>query len=234
MNQTLKPKKIILWLSNEQYKDETQLPQSLLKLKERGLEICFCEDLKPHKKYFYTMQQYPEDVIVTVDDDIFYPENHLEMLWKKHLEYPKDVCCWFAHKLAYDKNGKISRYKEWQSGISGCTEPTYQIMAVGCGGVLYPPHCLSKKVFRLEDIKELCPVTDDLWLKAMEVEAGTKVVRCTEKSQVFYGFLETRKTGLFTENANKNGNDEAIHAIMTRYPQISEKLYSDYKGNEMH
>lgn len=233
MNQTLKPKKIILWLSNEQYKDETDLPQSLTKLKERGLEIYFCEDLKPHKKYFYTMQKYPEDVVVTVDDDIFYPENHLEMLWKKHLEYPKDVCCWYAHRITYDENGKISSYKEWESGISGCTEPDYQIMAVGCGGVLYPPHCLSEKVFCLEEIRELCPVTDDLWLKAMEVEAGSKVVRCAEESQVFYGFLQTRKTGLFTENANRNGNDDAIHAIMTRYPQISEKLYSDYKENKM-
>jgi len=224
MNQTLKPKKIILWLSQEQYQTEESIPQSLRALKKRGLEIRFCEDIKPHKKYYHTMQEYPDDIVVTVDDDIFYPENHLEMLWKKHLEYPDAVCCWFAHKIKFDEQGNIKKYKEWESGVSGCTVPTIQIMAVGCGGVLYPPHKLSERLFSIKDITELCPVTDDIWLKAMEVVNGVKVVRCVEESQVFFGFLETRKNGLFTENANRDGNDTAIAAIAGRFPGIW-KLY---------
>lgn len=229
MNQTLKPKKIILWLSKEQFIGEETLPKSLLILKERGLEIRFCTDLKPHKKYFYVMQEYPEDIIVTVDDDIFYPENHLEMLWKKHLEFPAAVCCWFAHRITYNAVGKIEEYRKWDGGISGETTPSFQVMAVGCGGVLYPPHSLSMNVFKKEDIFTLCPVTDDLWLKAMEIENETKTVRCTESSQVFYGFLKTRKTGLFTENADKAGNDEAIAAIMEKYPHVEKILYEDFK-----
>ena len=73
MNQTMKPKKIILWLSEEQFQTEESIPQTLLALRKRGLEIRFCEDIKPHKKYFHTMQEYPDDIVVTVDDDIFYP-----------------------------------------------------------------------------------------------------------------------------------------------------------------
>lgn len=229
MNQTLKPKKIILWLSEKEFDGESSLPEELLRLKERGLEICFCDDIKPHKKYYYTMKEYPDDIVVTIDDDIFYPENHLEMLWKKHLEYPEAVCCWFAHKMQYNGQGKVAEYKEWESGISGFTTPSLQIMAVGCGGVLYPPRTLSEQVFCLEDIKKLCPATDDLWLKAMEVKKGTKVVRCVEKSQVFYGLLQTRKTGLFTENADKNGNDEAMKAIVESFPEVESRLYKDRK-----
>lgn len=220
MNQTMKLKKIILWLSEEQFQTEESIPQTLLALRKRGLEIRFCEDIKPHKKYFHTMQEYPDDIVVTVDDDIFYPENHLELLWKKHLEYPEAVCCWFAHKIKFDEQGNIKKYKEWESGVSGYTVPTLQIMAVGCGGVLYPPHKLSERLFCLKDIAELCPVTDDLWLKAMEMANGVKVVRCVKESQVFFGFLQTRKNGLFTENANRDGNDMAIEAIEGRFPGI--------------
>lgn len=232
MNQTFQPGKIILWLAKEQFDGEKDLPDSLLNLKKRGLEIRFCEDLRPHKKYYYAMQEYPENVIVTVDDDIFYPEDHLEKLWKKHLEYPQAVCCWFAHRITYDGQGKIGSYQNWESGVSGNTTPSFQIMAVGCGGVLYPPHSLSDRVFDRDEIIKLCPVTDDLWLKAMEIANETKTVRCIEESQVFYGFLKTRKTGLFVDNAEKSGNDEAVRAIMERYPQIERKLYEDFQNGE--
>ncbi len=229
MNQTMKPKKIILWLAKDQFQKEEMLPAKLLQLKKRGLEIAYCEDLKPHKKYYYTMQQYPTDVVVTADDDIFYPENHLEMLWKKHEEYPEAVCCWYAHELNYTQEGHIALYHTWRGGVSGYTKPSMQIMAVGCGGVLYPAGEYRNKLFNLEDIRTLCPVTDDIWLKAIEVKFGIQVVRVTEESQIFYGLLETRKSGLFTENANKNGNDTAIRAVMLKYPDIQEKLFADWQ-----
>ena len=54
LNQTLKPKRVILWLAKEQFPDQ-QLPESVQRLTGRGLEIRYCEDLKSHKKYFEAM-----------------------------------------------------------------------------------------------------------------------------------------------------------------------------------
>ena len=79
--QTHKPCKIILWLSKEQF-ENTILPQKLVQLKKYGLEIKWCDDLKPHKKYFYCMQEYSDKCIVIADDDVFYPKNHLKILWE--------------------------------------------------------------------------------------------------------------------------------------------------------
>ena len=76
LNQTKQPQRVILWLAEEQFQDK-KIPKRLMQLQKRGLEILYCEDLKPHKKYFYTMQEYPECFVVTADDDIFYPENHI-------------------------------------------------------------------------------------------------------------------------------------------------------------
>ncbi len=81
LNQTVKPRSVMLWLANEQFpKREDELPEKLLALKKYGLEIRFCEDLRPHKKYYYTMKENPECYVITVDDDVFYPENLVEEL----------------------------------------------------------------------------------------------------------------------------------------------------------
>ncbi len=61
-----------------------KLPESVQRLTTRGLEICYCEDLKSHKKYFEAMKQFPQEIIVTADDDILYPENHLEKNYGRH------------------------------------------------------------------------------------------------------------------------------------------------------
>ena len=229
MNQTMKAGRIILWLSNEQFSGtDEDLPKSLTNLKKRGLEIRYCKNMMPHKKYFYVMQENPEAVVVTIDDDIFYPENHLEMLWKKHLEYPEAVCCWYAHKIKYDDKGKILPYNDWESDVPGYGEPTMQLLAVGCGGVLYPVKRMPKELFSEEQIRKLCLMTDDLWLKSMEVLSDIPVVRCVEDSLIFYGFLQTRHKGLFASNADRDGNDVAMGNILENYPAVQELLYRDF------
>lgn len=228
MRQTKRAGRILLWLSEEQFSGrEEDLPKQLVKLKKRGLEIRYCKDLMPHKKYFYVMQENPEAVVVTIDDDIFYPENHLEMLWNRHLEYPEAVCCWYAHKIEYSEKGKILPYNQWESDVPGYETPSLQLLAVGCGGVLYPVKKMPKELFSEEQIRRLCIRTDDLWLKTMEVLWDIPVVRCVEDSLIFYGFLQTRHKGLFADNADKDGNDVAMRNILSEYPQVQKKLYED-------
>lgn len=60
--------------------------------------------LKSHKKYYYAMQEYPEDIIVLVDDDMFYPYNTVEKLMKMHEKYPSDICTMTAQVIVKEKN----------------------------------------------------------------------------------------------------------------------------------
>lgn len=85
--------RILLWLSKEEFPEEAQLPANLLRLKEKGLDIRFCDNIRSFKKVFYTAQEFENDVIVTADDDALYPENWLEGLWDTHEKYPGCVCC---------------------------------------------------------------------------------------------------------------------------------------------
>jgi RimJ/RimL family protein N-acetyltransferase len=58
LRQTVKPDKIILWLADTQFESLEKIPRELREQQKRGLTIRFCDDLKSHKKYFYTMQEY--------------------------------------------------------------------------------------------------------------------------------------------------------------------------------
>lgn len=230
MNQTYKPKRIILWLDREQFPDGNGIPNKLKALQKRGLEIRFCEDLKPHKKYFYTMKENPEEIVVTVDDDVLYPENHLEQLWELHLNYPNAVCCQYAHRIRYDEKGQFAAYEKWDSSNGEGGIPTLQIMPVGCGGVLYPPHMLDEELFNKEAIQRLCLMMDDLWLKSMAVLHGTKAVMYNDVSLIYFDVLGTRKSGLQHSNAGEKKNDVAISAIVNEYPEVLRILYEDWKA----
>lgn len=88
----MKPDEIILWLAEEQFNGIDSLPKALLEQQKRGLTIRFCDDLRSHKKYYYTMQEYPRDIVILVDDDMFYPKDTIKKLWKLHKKYPNDIC----------------------------------------------------------------------------------------------------------------------------------------------
>ena len=94
--------RILLWLSKEEFPEEAQLPENLLRLKERGLDIRFCDNIRSFKKVFYTAQEFENDVIITADDDALYPENWLEGLWDTHEKYPGCVCCYRAHEITFE------------------------------------------------------------------------------------------------------------------------------------
>ncbi len=88
--QTIRPDRIILWLADEQYPDKKAVEMRLKKYKKLGLEIQYCDDLRSHKKYFYTMKKYPEAIVITADDDIIFSEDMLEKLLKTYLKYPEN------------------------------------------------------------------------------------------------------------------------------------------------
>lgn len=219
LRQTCKPSKIILWLADSQFNSIEKLPKRLRDQQKRGLEIKFCDDLRSHKKYYYSMLHYPDAIIITVDDDTFYPENLVQNLLDTHNKYPDAVCCYYAHMMVVEK-GEIARYSRWISGADGYCEPSHYMVPIGCEGVLYPPGCLYEDVFDKKKIKELSPLADDLWLKAMASLNNVKAVKCFEKSIVFANIIDFKNINLHSINAGQNMNDKQLDNIITQYPKL--------------
>ena len=73
--QSMKPDLIVLWLAKSQFKTLDDLPDSLKRLQKYGLKIKLCDDLKSHKKYYYALKEFNEDIVILADDDMFYPND---------------------------------------------------------------------------------------------------------------------------------------------------------------
>lgn len=221
LRQTHSAEKIILWLAESQFESIDKLPKKLLKQRERGLEIKFCEDLRSHKKYYYTMKNYPNAIVITVDDDTIYPENLVENLMSTHKRYPNTICCNLAHMMTIE-DGRVTPYINWESGANGYDKPSDYIVPIGCEGVLYPPGCLNENLFDKNQIKELCPLADDLWLKAMATLNGVKAVKSHPISITYANLISAKRNSLNKVNVNENMNDEQISNILSRYPKLKE------------
>lgn len=219
LRQTSSPEKIILWLAESQFESIDKLPKKLLAQQKYGLEIKFCEDLRSHKKYYYSMKNYPEYIVITVDDDTFYPENLVENLIATHNRYPNTICCNLGHLITIEE-GTVASYLNWSSGADGCDYPSDYLVPIGCEGVLYPPGCLHENVFDKKLIEELCPLADDLWLKAMATLNGVAAVKCNATSITYANLASAKIDSLNKINVEENMNDKQINNIIEKYPEL--------------
>lgn len=69
----------------------------------------------------------------------------------------------------------FSVYRKWTKVFTMPVNSSLQNVAIGCGGIYYPPHWYGEELFDWKIISEHCPSADDLWLKANELKRRVKV-----------------------------------------------------------
>jgi len=216
--QTMKPDVIFLCLTKEEVKDKAELPASLLALEEYGLQIFFVDDnLKPHNKYLFAVQEYPNSLLITIDDDNMYDKYLIAELYSSYLQYPSAVSAQRVHKIINDKSGNVLSYNKWGYEYKKETEPSLGLFATGVGGVLYPPDVLPDEAFDAVKIRELCMNADDIWLKFMELKNNVPVVWVKGQRVHPYTIKHTQKITLSKSNYHKNQNDKYIAALENYY-----------------
>jgi len=217
LRQKAKPDKIVLWLYADEFDGRQSLPRKLLRLEKRGLEIRFCgENLMPHKKYYYTMLEYPDANVITVDDDIFYPPDFMIKLLKYHHSYPEEIVCTIGRKIKIVDN-KIYPYREWEH-IKLDSTPSFQTIPIGAGGVLFPARSLPPESFDKEKITINVLMNSDLWLKIMSLKAETRVVCISgEYKKLFIPLLYRNDIKLMKTNIGKGRNDRVLKKLMELY-----------------
>lgn len=230
LNQTIKPDKLILWLAEEQFPlKEEELPDALLKLKAKGLTICWCEDLRAYKKLIPALRQYPHDILVTADDDAYYAENWLELLYR---DYEKFKYCGnyiYCHRVTKffkpdDKWHIISANR------SVWPQPTYLHKLVGLGGVLYPPYSLYRDIFDTEKFQALAPTNDDIWFWFMALLNGRKIKLIAEAIPCPVPVEGSQEVGSLCK-INDSGEKlfwKDFASLLKAYPEISGLLEREY------
>jgi len=217
LRQREKPDKILLWLYSGEFNGKQTMPKNLLKLEKRGLEIRFCdENLMPHKKYYYTMLEFPNANIITVDDDLFYPSDLIEKLLKYHKEYPESIISTITRQIRVKQN-KFMPYREWDY-LKVNSEPDYRNLPIGAGGTLYPAGALHKDVFKIEILRKIALKADDLWLKIMCIRNRTKVASIAgEYPRFFIPVIQKNKRPLMNINIGKGQNDKVFNNLLEYY-----------------
>lgn len=225
LNQSVKADKIIVWLGPDV--QETDITKEMRSLEQYGVEYVFVPlNLRPHKKYYYAMQQYPEAIIITVDDDVVYEEDTVQSLLQTHRKYPRAVCARRVHYMAV-KDQRILPYNDWKQECRDIKRPSFRLIPTGVGGVLYPPHLLYQDIFDLEKIQALCLNADDIWLKWMGLLAGVPVVWTPCLMTLPPVIDSTQEIALFKYNVNQSSNDEYISRLMEAYPEVIHLLINN-------
>ncbi len=216
MQQTMKANKIVLWLDKNF--ENKMLPTSLLRQVERGLEIKFTKDIKSYKKLIPALKEFPNDVIITVDDDVIYEFDFLEKFIRAHLEDPNSIYAGRIHSMTFDEKGNLKPYMEWNWNCA--SEPSKHLVT-GVGGVLYPPHSLYEDVDKEEIFMSLSPSADDVWFTAMAKLNGTdikKVETRNPRGEDYVSNDAVQDIGLFNINVGGEGhNDKQIKAVFSKY-----------------
>lgn len=85
------------------------------------------------------LNQQPDEVIITFDDDIIYPVDAIKRLMDKHIQYPDCIVCERAQAIDYEKDGTLKNPGRWKT-ISkiGCKQPSYSLNPSPGGGCLIP------------------------------------------------------------------------------------------------
>lgn len=217
IRQTVLPDKIILYLSSCQFPAKAGLPDFSL-YEKYGFEISWHEeDIGAHKKYYYAMQQYPKDTIITIDDDFYYEHTMIEEFINYHKKFPKAVLARRAHVVTWMQDGNIAPYNSWYfESFTYIGVPRMDLLATGCSGILYPPNIFNPEVFNKNMFMKKAPYADDIWLKIMELYSNIPVVLVKPfiNDSGLEGYVEN---GLFNSYNADGGNDIQLHALLEAY-----------------
>ena len=221
------PDKIVLYLDTQKFPSEI-IPSELEILKKEApiFEVRFDEaDIRSYKKLIPALRDFPNDTIVTIDDDIYYHPNMLQQLVCLHKQVPRAIIAHRVRKVKLNAPYRQWRKYKWYDFIFKKLSFSHLALQTGVGGVLYPPHSLDEKMLDSAIFMKLAPTVDDIWFWAAAVSKGTYVVPVPGWHKKLIEIGKPKKFSLKTVNL-KPGNDrnrEALDKILETYPDLRRK-----------
>lgn len=226
LNQNVKNIQVVLWLAREEFPNkEDSIPMELKKIICKNFCIEWCNNVYSYNKLIPALIKYKDKIIITVDDDVIYPDNWLNLLLDSYINDPFSIHCHRGHKVII-KNGKIASYRSWPKRIS-IYKSLFSNFMTGVGGVLYPVGALHKNVINYKLFLNLCRYGDDIWFWAMSVLNNTKIRIIKNGINKYYNIEGTQEDNLYEENTIRGRNDIMISNVIKKYPQILVKLYNE-------
>lgn len=213
--QTIKPKYICLNLPRVYKRDNTTFQEPLpdFIVNNPFVYVNWCEDIGPATKVIPTAQveRDPDTLILSIDDDTYYPPMLIETFLQFSRWYPDAVIT-------------------GTSFMSTSHDGTYVQLLEGFSGVLYKQRYLSR--VDLHFLKERsCYLGDDFFLSNEILKQNVPIVRIGRQieairkiKQLDYGF---QMDALHLTNKGNNDNYKACAKILDRHGQLYITYYKD-------
>lgn len=168
-SQSRLPDKVVLYLAKSDFPNrEADLPDSLKEMLWSDFEIRWVdEDLKPHKKYYWAFRDFPDDLVVTIDDDLIYRRNMIETLLACHASHPDAIVASRTHLIMFNDDGSLKPYDQWIYEAPHYHEelvgrPSMRLFATTGAGTLFDPKLFPPMTYDADLIKKHCLVADDV------------------------------------------------------------------------
>ena len=225
---SLLPDKVVLYLDTHKFPGKV-LPQELEDFQSKSpiFEVKFDDsEIRSYKKLIPALKDFPNDILVTIDDDILYSPNMLHNLIRIHKLFPDSIIAHRVRRARLDRPYRYWRKYKWYDFIFKKYHFSHLAMQTGVGGVLYPPHTLDEKMLQPELFMKIAPTTDDIWFWLAAVSHGTYVVPVPGWHPKTIEVGKPKEFSLKTINLKPN-NDRNIKALkdtLEQYPEIKQKL----------
>jgi len=229
---TILPDKIILYLTFSQF-PEGKIPDELQELATKNsiFEIRnYDEDIRSYRKLIPALKDFPDAIIVTVDDDVWYDKNMLRDLLHLHQQVPDVVIANRAKQIKMNAPYRQWKKYRWYNFLTKKLHISFKNIQTGVGGVLYPPHALKPEMINTDVFRDIAPTTDDIWFWAAAVANGTKILPYPfGKHNKPRGLEKPKELALKTVNF-KSGidlNRTAFEKILETYPVIKQRIENE-------
>lgn len=231
LNGSVLPDKLILYLTFSQF-EKNGIPECLRRLSEENpvFEIRnYDKDIRSYRKLIPALTDFPDAIIVTVDDDVAYHRHLLRDLLDLHSQVPDAILAHRVKRIKVGKPYRSWRKYRWYDFLFKRIHKSFINLQTGVGGVLYPPHSLKNDMLDVGLFSKIAPTADDIWFWAAAVANGFPVVPVPFGHNKPRGLNKPRELSLKTINfkGKADRNLSALNVIIGSYPEIKKQLNSN-------
>lgn len=228
LNMSVLPDKVVLYLTLSQFND-CGIPDELQSLSENNtiFEIRnYDKDIRSYRKLIPALIDFPNAIIITVDDDVLYHKHMLRNLLLLHSQIPHAVLAHRVKRIIIDQPYRKWRKYRWYDFVYKKVHKNFSNLQTGVGGVLYPPNSLNSEMLKEELFSKIAPTSDDIWFWAAAVTNDYPIIPVPFGYNKPHGLKKPKELSLKMLNF-KNGEDRnasVLKAIIGRYPEILRKI----------
>ena len=165
-----------------------------------------------------------------MDDDLYYPIDYVELLYKACKENPKNVICYYSRHEMYKRNGI-------RSFTDATEEPSFENRYFS-GLAAFPPNIFPIESFNYANLRDkYCPKCDDSWINGwlFKYKIKVKAIYTWGKKSPLNVIGDTQGDGIYeTHNGLKiNGIMQASinianAVVVTHTEKIANEIWPEF------